>query len=415
VIWLLSTALAGTMSVDELTAYALDHSPQTERSTASVDASEGGNTQAWSSYMPQLRASIGYDAFVPFSGANVQGLGTITAQLDQLIYDFGAATGRIRAAKQQRNAVTHQDDSVRLDVVHRTELAAYSALSRRFRIDVAKKAEEAYQLQLDQARSGYEQGTRERIDVTNAEVNLAQSTFDVVDAQAKYDDAISTLREVIGGYDEATLEVQWPSGEVADLPSTLSPPPGNLDPLVDQALSVRPELDASAARISSMQGQVSLARSGWLPSLSARASIDYYTNNIWPIPNNFRAGARLNWNVFPGMQAQGAIREAKGQKAIAEAEHRATQLSITSDVTSAWLNATAKWKQVGVATSLLALASENLDLATARYENGVSDLVEYNDAIVKKLDAEDTLVNAVFGYLSAAATLERAVASGDSL
>jgi len=413
-VWLLllSGSLAADLSVDELADYALAHSPVVEAAQAQADASYGSATQAWSQYMPTLSARAQFNAFVPFETGQLDGLGTISARLDQLIYAFGSGTGSIRAAKQQRTATESDRQSRELDVVFQTKVSAYQALAARYQIDVSEAAVKAYTLQKDQAEAGYDVGVRDKIDVTNAGVNVLEAEYDLVANKADFRTAMASLTEVIGGTpSDGTLHIAWPETDVYGLRDTVSPPPEDLKALIAAANDRRPELVAGQAQIESTSGAVVAARSGWLPRLGANASVDYFSNSIWPIPSNFQAGVNLSWNVFPGMSAQGAIREAKGSRAIAEASLRASQLQIEQQVTEAYLEVDSRWQQIGVAMGLMELADENLALAKERYDAGLGDLVEYNDALTKQISAQSRVITSVFGYLAAQSALDRATAA----
>ena len=67
-------------------------------------------------------------------------------------------------------------------------------------------------------------------------------------------------------------------------------------------------------------------------------------------------------------------------------------------------------KSVGVADKGLQQGRENLSLAEGRYKTGVGNIIELTDAQVALVSAEASRVQALVGYRTALATLERSTA-----
>ncbi|TMA42304.1 MAG: TolC family protein, partial [Deltaproteobacteria bacterium] len=67
-------------------------------------------------------------------------------------------------------------------------------------------------------------------------------------------------------------------------------------------------------------------------------------------------------------------------------------------------------ESIGVADKGLEQGRENLSLAEGRYKTGVGNIIELTDAQVALVSAEASRVQALVGYRTALATLERSTA-----
>src|SRR5207248_8062383 len=66
----------------------------------------------------------------------------------------------------------------------------------------------------------------------------------------------------------------------------------------------------------------------------------------------------------------------------------AIEAQVARDVRLAWLNANTAQQRMGLASQLLDEASQALDLAQARYDLGLSSIVELSQAQLNKTSAE---------------------------
>ena len=69
------------------------------------------------------------------------------------------------------------------------------------------------------------------------------------------------------------------------------------------------------------------------------------------------------------------------------------------DVRIAWLNAQNAFDRYRITSHLLENARQSYDLARARYKNGISSIVEFNQAELNLISAEISLANTQYEYL----------------
>src|SRR5439155_23414136 len=103
-------------------------------------------------------------------------------------------------------------------------------------------------------------------------------------------------------------------------------------------------------------------------------------------------------------------REAKANRKTLRATQDATRQSGTREVQQALHNVRQATESIGEADKGLQLARENLSLAEGRCAAGVATIIELTDARASLATAEASRVQALVGYRTALATLERSTA-----
>lgn len=85
------------------------------------------------------------------------------------------------------------------------------------------------------------------------------------------------------------------------------------------------------------------------------------------------------------------------------------QLQIKQAVTNAYINLAQKRDELILSKSLVDVSSEKFDQASKRYENGLADFIELQQARQDYIDAKANLINTYFDYYIARANLDNAI------
>jgi outer membrane protein len=165
---------------------ALKNNPQLEVGVQQYMQTTGRVQQAQSGYLPrvQLGGSLGrmhIDNLTPVDEDNVINAGVSASQL---IYDFGKTTGAIESSKLSRDAARSNVEQAIHDVILLVKESYYNVLEQKYLIEVALEKKESYEKHLYRAKKYYEAGVRTQIDITNAELELANSRLELLRAQA---------------------------------------------------------------------------------------------------------------------------------------------------------------------------------------------------------------------------------------
>jgi outer membrane protein len=183
-------------------------------------------------------------------------------------------------------------------------------------------------------------------------------------------------------------------------------PPGNVDDLISQAFTARPEILSLTFQYESSQKFQRAQRDSLLPSIRAVGAVgDTPVRN--PLISNWygAVGVNIEVPVFNGFlytarAREAALREEATQERLAELRN-----SIARDVRTSWLNANTAYQRMDVTRQLLDQANLALDLAQTRYNLGLGSIVELSQAQLQQTQAQISSAQAGYDYNLALAVL----------
>lgn len=391
---------------------ALKNNPQLEVGVQQYMQATGQVQQAQSGYLPrvQLGGSLGR-AYIenasPVDEDNVIN-GGISAS--QLLYDFGKTIGSIESSRLNREATRSNLEQIIHDVILLVKESYYSVLEKKYLIEVAQKKKASYEKHLYRAKKYFEAGVRTQIDITNAELELANSRLELIRAEADLKSARVQLEQVIGVQPSGgDYIVTTKSKKTIDDLSTSAPVLGyTLDDLLAIAPDHRPSLQQIEQLFYAAEASVKTAKGDNWPLFAASGSYDTYETDITSLTDQWQVAGTLTWEIFSGFETQGKIAEAKGKMLELGASKRELELSIIQEITDNHLRAVENYESIDIAALATQLARRNLDLAEGRYQAGLGDIIEYNDAQLNFTSSQADLISTYFTYLTSIARIDRA-------
>ena len=153
----------------------------------------------------------------------------------QLITDFGRTTNLISSANYAAKAENQNAMATKEQILLAVNRAFYNALQAHAVVTVAQQTVSERQTVANQVEALFKSKLKSELDFSFASVNLAQAKLLLLDAQNSENAAFATLSMVLG----------FPSlqdFQLVEEPSPQTPPPGNVDDLISQAFSDRPEI-----------------------------------------------------------------------------------------------------------------------------------------------------------------------------
>ena len=412
----ISQAETQQLTLDDCIQIALENNPQIEIARQQYLANKGVLTQAKSFYWPHLSGGVGYgrqyidSQFSLENTLDEDNVGSGLFQLSQLIFDFGKTTGLIDASSFNLDATAENLAQIYHDLVFEVKSSFYSVLESKRLIGVAEQAVSNFEQQLYRAQRFYESGVRTKIDVTNAEVNLANQKLNLLRANSDFKTSLVSLETVIGtvpnngDYEPITSEP--PLKELAPQKPEMS---DSLDALLQTAEENRPGLKQFQYLISAAEASVTQAKGDYWPTIDAVGDYNTFETDLPALTDQWQITARLNWEFFSGFETEGKVAEASAQLREVKAGLRDFQLEVTRDVTDSYLRADENREGVDIADQTVELAEENLRLAEGRYKAGIGDLLEFNDAQLLYTENQSNLVITYYNYLTALARIDQAV------
>jgi len=319
----------------------------------------------------------------------------------QLITDFGRTHNLVQSASLREKTQQFERQATAADITLAVDRAFYSALAAQAQLLVAEQTVNTRQTTADQVQALAQAKLRSDLDLSFANVNLAEAKLLLLDAQNRKDEAFTGLNEVLGFEKPTTYLLVDESG------NAFSAPPANEEDLVSEALRSRPDL---AALDDQWQAQQHLARAEHelnRPTISALAAVGGTPVRADQITSSWYGAAGVNMSIpiFNGFLFSARAREADYRASALQQQVRDLRDRIARDVRVTWLQANTAYERVSVTQQLLKQANLALDLAQTRYQLGLASIVELSQAQLQQTDAQIGNTNARYEYLSTLSAL----------
>jgi outer membrane protein len=319
--------------------------------------------------------------------------------VSQLITDFGRTTNLVASAGLSQRAEEQNALATKEQILLEVNQAFFSALQTHAVLRVAEETVNARQVVADQVGALAKNKLKSELDLSFANVNLAQAKLLLLDAQNNDKSALAGLSAVLGypALQDLTL--------VEDT-ETINAPPTNIDALITEALAKRPELLALDYQYQAAQKLKTAERDLLLPSIRALGAVGGAPVRNDHLPSWYGAvGANMDIPIFNGFLYTARSHEADLRSQAARDRVLDLRNRISRDVRTSWLNANAAYDRLAVTQQLLQQAQLALDLAQARYKLGLGSIVELSQAQLQATQAEISNAQAGYDYRLASAVL----------
>jgi outer membrane protein len=388
------------LTLREAEELALKHNPQVEAARLTAEAAGYGPVLARSPLQPQLTAGL-------------QGLGTqensrltgggftnpllisrigFGVGLNQLLTDFGRTRLLEQSAVNRAKAESSYAIGVRAVTVLSVRQAYFAALRAQAVLRVAEETVRARTLVVEQVRALADAKLRSGLDLSFVEVGLSEALLVRASVQNEREAALADLSNAMGLQSPKEFELIYEAPALDGLESNTE--------LRAEAAGNRPDLIArrleATAAAQLAQAEQKLDR----PTVSATGAAGYspvHTKQL--LRDEYIAGGVsitvpiLNGGAFKARQAEALVRSHAAESRVRELENR-----VARDISVTQLNMRTAKQRIELTGQLLMQAGQALELAQARYDLGLSSIVELSQAQLTKLQAEIQGAAAAFDY-----------------
>ncbi|MBI2266027.1 MAG: TolC family protein [Armatimonadetes bacterium] len=390
------------LTLSEAIRIALERHPTIISAQKAYEASLARIDETGTPLNPKVNSDAGYSQR---GGSSTTSSTSWSAQttLRQTLTDFGKTAASVRRSSALAESFREAEVLARQAVILKVAEAFYGVLQTRELVDVAVSAVTQQERHLHQAEEFFRVGTRARIEVTKAQVDLSRAKLDQVKAENQLRQRKVDLGVAMGLRSEDSGEPvrgQDKEGEKA-APA--------LSQALETAFSSRPEILESKARLEAAKGGLQVAESGLLPALSGVAGYGWDESVFVPRANSWQLGMTLSIPVFDGNLTRHQIRENRALVEQAQADLENQHLLVRQDVEQQMLAYKEALERLKVATEAERQALENFDLAKRRYEVGVGSSLEFTDAQVALSRAQSDAIQAFYDSKTAYSRLEKSM------
>ena len=430
-------------SLEQCIEHALSHNLQIKQSELQTELSEQNLQSARGAYYPTVNAF----------GTNVYNLGQT---IDPLTNQFATNTVRsnqfgVRAnmtvfsglrnvnnAKSSQLALeasrydldrSRNDISLAVANAYLTVLFAEELLyNANNQMMVTKK-------QVNRNQKLFRAGSIAKSDLLNMQAQLATEELNVVNAENQVDLSYLSLKQLIQLDSIDNFRVVKPELEMSENTDIASTP----GQIYDQALRVMPQIKGAESRMLGAEKSLDASKALRYPSLSVNANVgsgysglrsDFnnpvvgadrqigYTASGDPVyaprvsfPDIMPFGDQLNENlnqsvgltltipIFNGFQANTSISQAKINREISETNLEIAKNQIDQDIQRAYADARAALKQYRASEKALESLKESFSYMEQRFNVGMVNSVDYNNAKVNLSRAESDLLRAKYDFI----------------
>jgi len=377
------------LTLKDAEALALRNHPLLQAATFEAEAANQATREQKSAYYPTAIGSLTGVGAIPDSRIDAGYINNPIIynrysnglEINQLITDFGRTSNLVGSARLGAKAVSESAQQTAQDVLLAVNRAYFGVLRAEALLKVAQETVKERQILADQITTLEKNKLRSLVDVSFAEVDLAQAKLLLVQAQNNEKASYADLATSLG----------LANPQPFDLAEEPMPPTPLADPtdLIVQALQDRPDLSSARFSHEAALRYARAERDLWMPTISATAEAGLTPAYQVPLSDRYAAaGINVNIPIFNGFLFSARHQEANLRAKAADQSLRDLADRISRDVRTAWLDAGTAYERLSVTAQLLKEATLALDLAQGRYKLGLSSIIELSQAQLNLTSAQ---------------------------
>lgn len=301
--------------------------------------------------------------------------------LNWVAFDGFIREAQLLAAKHLHQAAWASLEDVERLIVHAVDGAYYQIQLAQEQYRIALADEEFGREQHEETKKLRAAGRATKADVDNFRVRVLAAQADVAAAIGLRDTGRAVLAELMGlnpGMLPRDLPLSSLENESEDEMTT-----PDLEPWIEQALKLRPDLRQLERIIDTHDEYVRAARGAYRPVVSVTGTWGFdRTSNLRYEDDDQSSGAavKLHWDLFTGGARRARVRLAESNRAEAAALFNRLRLAVQSQVHQAVIDLTDAQEQIHLQRERLTTAVENRRIVQVGYTAGKETLTRLNEA-----------------------------------
>ena len=334
------------------------------------------------------------------------------AQLSQTVLDFS----KYANLKAAHSAAETQDEiyqAAAQELYTRVATAYFGVLTSEDALVYSKANEDAFRQQFEQSDQRFKVGLSAITDVYQAKAYYEAAKSQTIAAQNTLNDAREALTQITGK----------PAGDLKKLRDDLPmqpPAPADQDSWVKQALQTNPNLLAQKSNVETQEHNISAARAGHLPTISANVSYgkssSWYQNGGVAGRDNSPSttvGLTLNVPIFSGGMTQSRVRQSIYQRDAAADAMESQRRQVVRDTLNYYRSVIAGIAQVESAKASVESGQKALEATRAGFEVGTQTMTNVLLAIQTLTSSESSYSQARHQFILNKLLLKQTAGTAD--
>ncbi len=399
---------ARVLTMEEAVAVANAHNPDIAIARENVQAARGGVREARAGFLPAV-VSTGLLRLRKHQTESRLRDEDYSASLRvvQNLYTGGGVSNQLAISKLKVEIRELELQATSSRVAMEVRIAFDELLLNRAKIGVREQSAHVLEGEVKSQQERLNAGIVGPLELRRAEVALANEQPDLIDAQTLLQNSYLRLGELLG------VEGTTTSFEVKrDL--QFQPGRPKLEECLARAAVERPEIKARQKEIEIEDRQAEVDRSALRPQVEAFSGYELYNERDPLVGREFNhgyvVGLNARWNIFDGFATKGRLQATQARRKAAVQTLKSTQLSIASEVRSAFFDFEQANHILEAESKNVQSAAESLEIAKANLGAGLGTQLDILQAAAAVTGARTTRLSAIFQHNVALAKLARACA-----
>lgn len=443
------------LSLEDCIKIALRNSPMIEISQNDIELYKARLGQAKADYSPQFGVTSGYsNQRSDTRNSLVDEAFLANMSVNQLLYNFGKTPAKINVQKFNVSSSNYSLDNIILQTIFNVKKAYYAVLMAQIDQDIKLRSAQLSERHYELAKGFYDVGLKSYIDVTNAEVYFSNAKIEYVKSMTAYRNAVIALNNAMYVMDNAPYSIA--ATEAFNMPKGLSTKDADLvyrqyttplktegmanvaqtgsnpkevvlksgvakhdilqnfkfnpyqiesEQAIKTAYDNRPDLKALLEKEKAAKEALKLSKREYFPDLTANFGTGVRGRDF-PLANSLQFGANLNIPLVNPMLTKYRIKESSVNLKTVLANITLQKQNIFFDVQKSYTNLKEIERRIPLLEATVKQAFQNFELADGRYEVGLGNYIELQDAQTNYNNAQMAYAQTVYDYNIARINLE---------
>jgi outer membrane protein len=401
-----------TYTVEKAVEIARKQNPEIAVAAKQIEAARGGVVEARSGVLPSVISTGLLRTIQRQEQSRLRSDDyNASVRIIQNLYTGGAVPSQRAIARliEEKRRLEYQAlvNRISMDV----RIAFYDVLLNRAKIHVQEQAVAVLQEELTTQKERFAAGMVGALNVSRAEVALANEQPELIDAQTRLGNSHLQLSQLLG-FDLRSSSTPLRFEVAGDLQYHSRRP--DLSECLAHADATRPEIKAAELNVEIENQQINLDRSETRPRVEAFAGYEVYSEQdplVGPEFNHgYIVGVNAVWHIFDGYAARGRMQATSARRDAATQILEATRRSVAADVRSAFLDLQQADHVLESETRNVQEADQSLEIAKGNLSAGLGTQLDILQAASDVTRTRTTRLRAFYLHNVALARLARACA-----
>ena len=390
------------LSLVDVTEAALCHNPQTKEVYASAKAQAAQVGIARSLFFPSVTDTVSTSENKTRSTNYSNVTNKIVASY--LLYDFGSRDATLENANQLLKAASATQNATVQNVLLSAVNAFYQVHASKAILNASIETEHLYQESFKSAEAKYIAGVATPADKLQAQTSFANATLTKIKNEGTLKIAYGNLANIMGV--PASMRLEIADAKLDTIPDMIDQ---DIEALIEQARSQRPDLIASEAQLKASLAKIEVAKADSKPTVSLNLSNTYSDNSNESFTNNSAIGLNVSIPLFGGYKPTYLIRSAEATAELNASQRDQLKLQVSLDVWTAYQNLKTANESIIASNVLVLSAEESSRVALGRYKEGVGNIIDTLNAQSALANAKQQKIQSVLNWNIARTTLAQSI------